>query len=59
MVTLSVAEWCCDFPELFLDEEEVEKVHDFEEECMEDYFRERTILFQSSTDERIKVTNER
>ncbi|XP_064607878.1 transient receptor potential cation channel subfamily M member 3-like isoform X2 [Liolophura sinensis] len=44
---------------LFLSHEDKEKLHDFEEECMVDYFREKENKFQSSSDERIRVTNER
>ena len=47
------------FAELFLSEEDVEKVHDFEEECVEEYFREKEVNKQSSTDERICQTYER
>ncbi|KAL8608834.1 hypothetical protein ACOMHN_034779 [Nucella lapillus] len=44
---------------LFLSEGDTEKLHDFEEECVEDYFREKENKFQSSSDERIRVVNER
>ncbi|XP_074651257.1 transient receptor potential cation channel subfamily M member 3-like [Tubulanus polymorphus] len=44
---------------LFLSDEDVEKLHDFEEECIEDYFRERENRLARSTDERIRQTNER
>ena len=37
----------------------MEKLHDFEEECAEDYFREKEIQLQSSSDKRIQVINER
>ena len=48
------------FPiELFLDEEDVEKLHDFEEECMEDLFRQKEHARLKSNDERIKQTCER
>lgn len=46
-------------PELFLSHDDMEKLHDFEEECAEDYFREKEILLQSSSDKRIQVINER
>ena len=45
--------------ELFLSRDDTEKLHDFEEECMEDFFREKENKFQSSSDERIRVINER
>ena len=47
------------FSELFLSHDDMEKLHDFEEECAEDYFREKEIQLQSSSDKRIQVINER
>uniref|UniRef100_A0A1I7X7E1 LSDAT_euk domain-containing protein n=1 Tax=Heterorhabditis bacteriophora TaxID=37862 RepID=A0A1I7X7E1_HETBA len=47
------------FSELFLSEEQVEKIHSFEEECVEDMEREKDIRKQSSNDERIHRTAER
>ncbi|PVD19530.1 hypothetical protein C0Q70_20019 [Pomacea canaliculata] len=44
---------------LFLSREDTEKLHDFEEECMEDFFREKEHKFQSSSEERVRVINER
>nr|XP_011435196.2 transient receptor potential cation channel subfamily M member 1 isoform X2 [Crassostrea gigas] len=44
---------------LFLSPDDKEKLHDFEEECVEDYFRYKDYKFQSSSDERIRVINER
>ncbi|XP_048733275.2 transient receptor potential cation channel subfamily M member 1-like isoform X2 [Ostrea edulis] len=44
---------------LFLSTDDKEKLHDFEEECVEDYFRYKDYKFQSSSDERIRVINER
>lgn len=46
-------------PELFITEDELKKVHDFEEQCIEEYFREKDDRFNSSNDERIRVTSER
>ena len=46
-------------PELFLETEAVERLHDFEEECMDSYFREKQQEFETSTEERIRVTSER
>ena len=37
----------------------MKKVHDFEEQCIEEYFREKDDRFHSSNDERIRVTSER
>ena len=37
----------------------MEKVHDFEEEAMEDLFRQKDENYFCSTDERIRLTNER
>lgn len=48
------------FPaELFITDDELKKVHDFEEQCIEEYFREKDDRFNSSNDERIRVTSER
>ncbi|XP_059478668.1 transient receptor potential cation channel trpm isoform X6 [Neocloeon triangulifer] len=44
---------------LFLDDEDMERLYDFEEECVEGYFREKETKLQLSTDERIKTTTER
>uniref|UniRef100_A0A0K0DKJ1 HAP1 N-terminal domain-containing protein n=1 Tax=Angiostrongylus cantonensis TaxID=6313 RepID=A0A0K0DKJ1_ANGCA len=44
---------------LFLSEEQIEKIHSFEEECVEDMEREKDILKQSSNDERIRHIAER
>ncbi|KAG8229411.1 hypothetical protein J437_LFUL000932 [Ladona fulva] len=44
---------------LFLDADDLERLHDFEEECVEGYFREKDMRLQLSTEERIKSTNER
>lgn len=46
-------------PELFITDDELKKVHDFEEQCIEEYFREKDDRFNSSNDERIRVTSER
>ena len=45
--------------ELFLSEEDVERIHDFEEECVEDYYRDKEQRIQCSTEERIRLTHER
>ncbi|VDK30297.1 unnamed protein product [Gongylonema pulchrum] len=44
---------------LFLNADEVEKIHDFEEECMEDLAREKEYKKNTSTEERIHRTAER
>ncbi|XP_048847692.1 transient receptor potential cation channel subfamily M member 3 isoform X2 [Brienomyrus brachyistius] len=44
---------------LFITEDELKKLHDFEEQCIEEYFREKEDCFNSSNDERIRVTSER
>ncbi|MCI4381815.1 hypothetical protein PGIGA_G00256290 [Pangasianodon gigas] len=44
---------------LILNSEELRCLYEFEEECVEDYFREKDDEQQSSNDERIRVTSER
>ncbi|XP_054858600.1 transient receptor potential cation channel subfamily M member 1 [Eublepharis macularius] len=44
---------------LFLKDEELKKLYEFEEQCVEEYFREKEDEQQSSNDERIRVTSER
>ncbi|XP_064619053.1 transient receptor potential cation channel subfamily M member 3-like isoform X3 [Lineus longissimus] len=44
---------------LFLCDEDVEKLHDFEEENVEDLFREKENVHQASNNERIRRTAER
>ncbi|XP_063782318.1 transient receptor potential cation channel subfamily M member 1 [Pseudophryne corroboree] len=44
---------------LFLNDEEVKKLYEFEEQCVEEYFQEKEDEQQSSNDERIRVTSER
>jgi hypothetical protein len=57
--TLHVAFLHLSITELFITEDELKKVHDFEEQCIEEYFREKDDRFNSSNDERIRVTSER
>lgn len=45
--------------ELRLNPEELKNLYEFEEQCVEEYFRAREDEQQSSSDERIKVTSER
>ncbi|XP_032380566.1 transient receptor potential cation channel subfamily M member 1b isoform X3 [Etheostoma spectabile] len=44
---------------LRLNPEELKSLYEFEEQCVEEYFREKEDEQQSSSDERIKVTSER
>ncbi|MBN3301415.1 TRPM1 protein, partial [Amia calva] len=44
---------------LILSEEEMKKLHEFEEQCVEEYFQEKEDEQLSSNDERIRVTSER
>lgn len=44
---------------LFLEKEDMERLYDFEEECVEGYFAEQEYKLQQSTEERIKLTTER
>lgn len=53
-----------DFPrdnglKLFLEKEDMERLYDFEEECVEGYFHEQEIILYQSTEERIKQTTDR
>ena len=44
---------------LFLEADDMERLYDFEEDCVEGYFREQELKLQMSTEERVKVTTER
>ncbi|VDM29259.1 unnamed protein product [Toxocara canis] len=44
---------------LFLNDDQVEKLHDFEEDCMEDLAREKEFKKNTSSEERIHRTAER
>ncbi|XP_021919467.1 transient receptor potential cation channel trpm isoform X2 [Zootermopsis nevadensis] len=44
---------------LFLDHDDLERLYDFEEECVEGYFREQESKLHMSSDERIKNTADR
>lgn len=44
---------------LFLERDDLEKLYDFEEECVEGYFHEQNSILLQSTEERIKNTDER
>ncbi|XP_062417941.1 transient receptor potential cation channel subfamily M member 1-like [Pungitius pungitius] len=45
--------------QLVLSVEELKNLHEFEEQCVEEYFREKDDEKQSSNNERIRVTSER
>uniref|UniRef100_A0A663EW32 non-specific serine/threonine protein kinase n=1 Tax=Aquila chrysaetos chrysaetos TaxID=223781 RepID=A0A663EW32_AQUCH len=45
--------------ELYLSDEELKKLHDFEEQCVEKYFHEKNESLSSSDSERIRLTTER
>ncbi|XP_076682032.1 transient receptor potential cation channel, subfamily M isoform X1 [Andrena cerasifolii] len=44
---------------LFLEADDMERLYDFEEDCVEGYFREQELKLQMSTEERVKITTER
>ncbi|NXY13498.1 TRPM6 protein, partial [Atrichornis clamosus] len=44
---------------LYLSDEELKKLHDFEEQCVEKYFHEKNESLSSSDSERIRLTTER
>lgn len=44
---------------LFLDEPDIERIHDFEQECVEGYFREQEVRRQMTTENRVLATTER
>ncbi|RLU18437.1 hypothetical protein DMN91_008794 [Ooceraea biroi] len=44
---------------LFLEADDMERLYDFEEDCVEGYFREQELKLQMSTEERVKVTTDR
>ncbi|XP_008848828.1 transient receptor potential cation channel subfamily M member 1 isoform X1 [Nannospalax galili] len=44
---------------LFLSDEELKKLHEFEEQCVQEHFREKEDEQQASSEERIRVTCER
>ncbi|KJH49865.1 hypothetical protein DICVIV_03976 [Dictyocaulus viviparus] len=51
--------WLYERYKLFLTEEQIEKIHSFEEECVEDMEKEKDIGKQCSNDERIRRIAER
>ncbi|XP_046811421.1 transient receptor potential cation channel trpm isoform X12 [Lucilia cuprina] len=44
---------------LFLEKDDLERLYDFEEECVEGFFHEQEIILNQSTEERVKNTTER
>ncbi|KAI1239710.1 hypothetical protein IHE44_0011137 [Lamprotornis superbus] len=44
---------------LYLSDEELKKLHDFEEQCVEEYFHEKKENLSSSGSERVRLTTER
>ncbi|XP_076644273.1 transient receptor potential cation channel, subfamily M isoform X2 [Halictus rubicundus] len=44
---------------LFLEADDMQRLYDFEEDCVEGYFREQELKLQMSTEERVKITTER
>ncbi|CAO2584951.1 Transient receptor potential cation channel subfamily M member 6 [Lemmus lemmus] len=44
---------------LYLTEEDLKKLYDFEEQCVEKYFHEKTKGLNCSFEEQIRVTSER
>lgn len=45
--------------ELYLSKEDLKKLHDFEEQCVEKYFHEKMDNLNCSFEEQIRVTSER
>lgn len=45
--------------ELILNPEELKNLYEFEEQCVEEHFREKEDKEQSSNNERIRITSER
>ncbi|XP_014480910.1 PREDICTED: transient receptor potential cation channel trpm isoform X1 [Dinoponera quadriceps] len=52
-------ETCDNGLKLFLEPDDMERLYDFEEDCVEGYFREQELKLQMSTEERVKVTTDR
>ncbi|CAG5035994.1 unnamed protein product [Parnassius apollo] len=44
---------------LFLEKEDMERLYDFEEECVEGYFREQEVKLSNSMEERVRNTTDR
>lgn len=52
-------ETCDNGLKLFLEPDDMERLYDFEEDCVEGYFREQELKLHMSTEERVKVTTDR
>ncbi|EFN73002.1 Transient receptor potential cation channel CG34123 [Camponotus floridanus] len=52
-------ETCDNGLKLFLESDDMERLYDFEEDCVEGYFREQELKLHMSTEERVKVTTDR
>nr|XP_012234779.1 PREDICTED: transient receptor potential cation channel trpm [Linepithema humile] len=52
-------ETCDNGLKLFLEADDMERLYDFEEDCVEGYFREQELKLHMSTEERVKVTTDR
>ncbi|XP_066585207.1 transient receptor potential cation channel trpm isoform X2 [Prorops nasuta] len=55
----TAGETCDNGLKLFLEADDMERLYDFEEDCVEGYFREQEQKLQMSTEERVKITTER
>ncbi|XP_011703742.1 PREDICTED: transient receptor potential cation channel trpm isoform X2 [Wasmannia auropunctata] len=55
----STGETCDNGLKLFLEADDLERLYDFEEDCVEGYFREQELKLQMSTEERVKITTDR
>ncbi|KAL6254233.1 hypothetical protein P5V15_014851 [Pogonomyrmex californicus] len=55
----NTGETCDNGLKLFLEADDMERLYDFEEDCVEGYFREQELKLQMSTEERVKLTTER
>ena len=59
LADVSLANLFCVYAELFLSDEELKRLHEFEEQCVREHFQEKEDEQQSSSEERIRVTCER
>lgn len=55
----NLKEVCDNGLKLFLEKDDLEKLYDFEEECVEGFFHEQNLILMQSTEERIRNTDER
>ena len=54
MIACHLAMIFCVITELFLDDDDVEKLHDFEEECVDEYMRRKDEDEQKKSDNRVQ-----